>query len=80
MATALYKMPRNEKFSLELWKMIGFWAVPYLPKCKMTLILDDSPYEKVCQDKMCLFKSKMTPSPRNKKSAKKNIFTINFIH
>jgi hypothetical protein len=46
LVTALYKMPRNEKLSLELWKMIGFCAVPYLPESKTTLIYDDSPYEK----------------------------------
>ena len=36
-------------------------SLPYLSKCKTTVISDDPPKKYVCQGKMYLSKSKMTP-------------------
>jgi len=35
--------------------------IPYLDKCKMTLNTDNPPMEHICQEKVYLSKSKLTP-------------------
>ena len=51
----------------------------YLPKCKMTQS-KTTRKNHVCQVKMYLCKSKTTPPPKCKISAKKKYFAVTFIH
>jgi len=48
------------------------------PKCKTTLISDDSPY-KTCAKGKCIYPNLQQP-PENKMSEKKKYFTTNFTH